>query len=396
MRVRCATCMPRATPGCGGRWCPPASTAPRSCGRPASTTSWRCASTASSPRRKGCAANRRPTRSWPLPEDSASSRPLRRCSRTRSRGSPPAVPATSGTSSAWTGSARRSTYAGTGPMWWWPTSTTSWPSHDHASGVCRRALGDPRNGHRPRRLGPDRVGVRAVQRAHRAAWQPRRGRAARAAAVLDAPLQPEMHSARDAEAILVHSTRRSGRRVGAAMDHLVDGPAGVWTGIEGDSSYARFTVTAGLTEGETLRVVKFLAYGWSSQRSIPAVAAQVEAALTLARATGWDGLVAEQREYLDDYWSRADVDVDGDPEVQQAVRYALFQLLQASARAERRRGRSALASPHDPRRGAAGPAARPARRGVPVAHDQWRGVLRVLAGRHRRIPYRRGDRARRV
>jgi len=158
----------------------------------------------------------------------------------------------------------------------------------------------------------------------------------RAAAVLDAPLQPEMHSARDAEAILVHSTRRSGRRVGAAMDHLVDGPAGVWTGIEGDSSYARFTVTAGLTEGETLRVVKFLAYGWSSQRSIPAVAAQVEAALTLARATGWDGLVAEQREYLDDYWSRADVDVDGDPEVQQAVRYALFQLLQASARAERR------------------------------------------------------------
>src|SRR6266511_1122707 len=77
MRVRCATCMPRATPGCGGRWCPPASTAPRSCGRPASTTSWRCASTASSPRRKGCAANRRPTRSWPLPEDSASCRPLR-------------------------------------------------------------------------------------------------------------------------------------------------------------------------------------------------------------------------------------------------------------------------------------------------------------------------------
>src|SRR6266498_2625532 len=151
MRVRCASCMPRATPGCGGRGSPPASTAPRSCGRRASTTSWRCASTASSPRRKGCAANRRPTRSWPLPEDSASSRPLRRCSRTRSRGSPPAVPATSGTSSAWTGSARRSTYAGTGPMWWWPTSTTSWPSHDHASGVCRRALGDPRNGHRPRR-----------------------------------------------------------------------------------------------------------------------------------------------------------------------------------------------------------------------------------------------------
>jgi alpha,alpha-trehalose phosphorylase len=158
----------------------------------------------------------------------------------------------------------------------------------------------------------------------------------RAAAVLDAPLRPEMHGVRDAEAILVHSTRRSGRRVGAAMDHVVDGPADLWTGIEGDSTYARFTVTATLPEGETLRVVKFLAYGWSGERSIPAIAAQMEAALTLARATGWDGLAAEQRSYLDDYWARADVELDGDPEVQQAVRFGLFQVLQASARAEQR------------------------------------------------------------
>ncbi len=47
-------------------------------------------------------------------------------------------------------------------------------------------------------------------------------------------------------------------------------------------------------------------------------------------------MAAEQREYLDDYWARADVDLDGDPEVQQAVRFALFAVLQASARAERR------------------------------------------------------------
>ena len=49
---------------------------------------------------------------------------------------------------------------------------------------------------------------------------------------------------------------------------------------------------------------------------------------------GWDGLVAEQRAYLDDFWDRADVEVDGDTEVQQAVRFALFQVLQAGARAE--------------------------------------------------------------
>jgi alpha,alpha-trehalose phosphorylase len=158
----------------------------------------------------------------------------------------------------------------------------------------------------------------------------------RAAAALKAPLQPEQHVAHDARARLVHSTRGSGRRVGAAMDHTVHCPVGVQTGIECSPDTARFTLTTRLAAGQPLRVVKFLAYGWSSQRSIPAISAQAEAALTLARATGWDGLLAEQRQYLDDYWARADVDVDGDPEVQQAVRFALFQVLQASARAENR------------------------------------------------------------
>ena len=41
-----------------------------------------------------------------------------------------------------------------------------------------------------------------------------------------------------------------------------------------------------------LRVVKFLAYGWSSQRSFPAIRDQVVAALSEARHTGWDGLLA--------------------------------------------------------------------------------------------------------
>ena len=83
-------------------------------------------------------------------------------------------------------------------------------------------------------------------------------------------------------------------------------------------------------------MTKFAAYGWSGERSMPALRDQVDAALSAARRTGWDGLVVAQREYLDDVWSRADVEVDGDPELQQAVRFALFQLVQAAARAERR------------------------------------------------------------
>ena len=55
-----------------------------------------------------------------------------------------------------------------------------------------------------------------------------------------------------------------------------------------------------------------------------------------ARRSGWDGLVDGQREYLDEFWERADVELEGDVELQQAVRFALFHTLQAGARAEQR------------------------------------------------------------
>ena len=65
-------------------------------------------------------------------------------------------------------------------------------------------------------------------------------------------------------------------------------------------------------------MIKYVAYGWSGERSLTAVRDQVWAALSAARQTGWDGLLAEQRAYLDIFWDRADVEIDGDVEIQQA------------------------------------------------------------------------------
>jgi alpha,alpha-trehalose phosphorylase len=158
----------------------------------------------------------------------------------------------------------------------------------------------------------------------------------RVAAALEAPLHAESHSNRDLRVELVHSTLRSGLRMAAAMDHIVEGPADMLTFSESDPDSGRMTVTAVLQPGEKLRLVKFLAYGWSEQRSLPALRDQVAAALTAAKRTGWDGLLAEQRTYLDNYWESADVEIEGDTEIQQAIRFALFHVLQAGARAERR------------------------------------------------------------
>lgn len=158
----------------------------------------------------------------------------------------------------------------------------------------------------------------------------------RVAAAFDAPLEAEEDSARDTRLRLVHRTRTSGLRVGTAADHLVDGPVGTTWSAESEPDVSRFTVTSTLRPGERLRLVKFVGHGWSGRRSLPAVHDQVDAAVAAARSTGWEGLLAEQRAFLDHFWSCADVEVDGDAQIQQAVRFSLFHVLQAAARGEER------------------------------------------------------------
>ena len=158
----------------------------------------------------------------------------------------------------------------------------------------------------------------------------------RAAAALAAPLAAEEHSTHELRAVLVHITRRSRLRMAAGMDHVIEGPEGTVTAAESRDDLGRVTITADIEPGDPLRVDKLLAYGWSSVRSLPSVRDQVDAALAAARKSGFDGLAKEQRTYLDDFWDRADVELDGDLELQQAVRFSIFHALQAGARAEQR------------------------------------------------------------
>ncbi|MEJ1201295.1 MULTISPECIES: glycosyl hydrolase family 65 protein [unclassified Streptomyces] len=158
----------------------------------------------------------------------------------------------------------------------------------------------------------------------------------RTAKALQSPLEPEEDLAIGSRLRLVHRTRRSGLRVAVAADHVVDTSGEITTSSESNTDVARLTITSVLEPGQRLRVQKTVAHGWSGARSRPAMSDQVEAALAAAAHSGWDGLVAEQRAYLDDFWARADVEVHGDEEIQQAVRFALFHVLQAGARAEQR------------------------------------------------------------
>ncbi|NNG35675.1 glycoside hydrolase family 65 protein [Nakamurella aerolata] len=157
----------------------------------------------------------------------------------------------------------------------------------------------------------------------------------RVAAALESPLEPEEHNHDGTRSFLMHRTKASRLRVGVVTDLNIEGPYST-VRTESHPDWTRTTIGTRLQPGETLKVTKFVAYGWSSRRSLPAVRDQVDGALAAVTYTGWDALLDEQRAYLDDFWDGADVEVDGDPVVQQAVRFGLWHVLQAGARTEER------------------------------------------------------------
>ncbi len=158
----------------------------------------------------------------------------------------------------------------------------------------------------------------------------------RAAAALESPLVSLDHFHAEYRAVLVHQAKASGLQVAAGMDHQIEGPEGTLCRIESEADMARLSVATDLEPGQKLTLTKFVAYGWSSRRTVPALRAQVEGALLSALHHGWDGTLQQQREYLDNFWKHADIEIVGDSELQNAARFALFHVLQSAARNEGR------------------------------------------------------------
>ena len=165
---------------------------------------------------------------------------------------------------------------------------------------------------------------------------PRQSNDPRVAAVLEHPLEPVYNLGRDTRALLMHRTHSSGLNMAAAMENIFDAAGNVGTRLEIQPDWARLTGGIPLNAGDRLGLTKFVAYGWSSLRSVPALRDQVDGALSMVVRTGWDQLVADQRAAMDEFWQGADVTVEGDETVQQAVRFGLFHTMQAGARAEQR------------------------------------------------------------
>lgn len=128
-------------------------------------------------------------------------------------------------------------------------------------------------------------------------------------------------------------TDGSALAVAAAVEHDVTGPAHTEVVTHATSDRVVTTAAVRLEPGQELRVVKVAALGWTRQVAREELEAGLEDLLTDGLRDGWDRLAAQQREVLDVFWGHADVRVDGDDALQQAVRFALFHVFQAAAQA---------------------------------------------------------------
>ena len=95
--------------------------------------------------------------------------------------------------------------------------------------------------------------------------------------------------------------------------------------------------------GSPIQLTKYMVYHTSQTASAEELCGRAEWSIDRVMAQGFQQLLTAQEQYMDDFWRRSDVqvrDVQEDRtkrttvEIQQAIRFNLFHMLQASARAE--------------------------------------------------------------
>ena len=150
-------------------------------------------------------------------------------------------------------------------------------------------------------------------------------------------LEPLVATSEGTDMVFGYRTANSRMTLAVAVAHTVqvDDDHEIVSSVDNDSG--ELVVTVDATQGRTIRIVKYVAY--QTSRSVPVAELVERAARTARRArkVGFAELLRQQRENLDRFWARADVQVSAierSVRLQQAVRWNLFQLGQASWRAE--------------------------------------------------------------
>ena len=158
-------------------------------------------------------------------------------------------------------------------------------------------------------------------------------------------LHSQASYAKDRRIVLCHTTEKSRLMLTCATDHSLEAscPHSYKTAYAEDFGQVAFTIDA--RPDCPIHLTKYMVYHTSSTASPAELCGRAEWTMDRVMKQGFQQLLASQEQYLDDFWRRSDVrvkDIREDRikrstvEIQQAIRFNLFHILQASARAEDR------------------------------------------------------------
>lgn len=131
-----------------------------------------------------------------------------------------------------------------------------------------------------------------------------------------------------------YGTESSGMTLGCGIDHVVETECAyeVKGQSTDDSGKVVFSVQA--RQGVPFRITKYMTYHSSRSADPRELCDRSERTLDRAVHQGFSSLLESQQSYLDDFWKDSDILIVGEPAVQQALRFNLFQVFQATVRTE--------------------------------------------------------------
>ena len=156
-------------------------------------------------------------------------------------------------------------------------------------------------------------------------------------------LHPRASYSKDRRIVLCHATEKSRFTLTCATDNALESscPHSYKVAHTADFGQVAFTIEA--QPGCPIQLTKYMVYHTSRTASAEELCGRAEWTLDRVVSQGFQRLLAAQEQYMDDFWRRSDVrikDIREDRikrstvEIQQAIRFNLFHILQASARAE--------------------------------------------------------------
>ena len=147
-------------------------------------------------------------------------------------------------------------------------------------------------------------------------------------------LDPRLQREKDNEIVLGYRCANSRMTLACGTRHHIDTSCQVEVTTDVGPDLAKTVFTVRATPGDPIKITKLVSYHSSSGVPAEELADRCSRTLHRAESEGIEQLVTEQRAWLDEFWSSADIELRGDDQAQQALRWNLFQLAQASARTQ--------------------------------------------------------------